>query len=74
MGECKHLETQFMKVICSNGAIQVREICKACGVNVRGAGGRCGGFNVPHREVPNLGVLPILSDNRPEADQQKHAS
>lgn len=65
MPECKHLDARFMKVICSNGAVQVREICEACGANVRGPG-----VNVPHREVSNLAALPVLSDNRPDPAQQ----
>lgn len=65
MIQCKHDRTQLMKLVCSNGAIQVREICLACGGNARGAG-----INVPHSEVANIGELPSLDRLRSE-DQQR---
>lgn len=50
---CHHLRKQFFKYLCSNGAVQVRELCLDCGGNVRGVA-----INVPHAEVIALGHAP----------------
>ncbi len=61
----KHIRNNFMRVICSNGSTQIREICPECWANVRG-----GGNNVPHGELfkehgKALEDCAILEDHRP---------
>lgn len=66
-GPCRHPHRQMMRVVCVNGAVQVRELCLDCGVNVRGPG-----VCVPHAEVYDRNALPLLEDRRPRHDGQRH--
>ncbi len=50
---CPHDYTEFRRFTCSNGSIQVREICTACGANVRGVN------HVPHAEAVARTGLPV---------------
>lgn len=72
---CQHGSSRYVRLICSNDAIQVRELCADCGANVRGAGA-----NIPHREARgtlglDIDALPVIADNRPgqESSQGKAA-
>jgi hypothetical protein len=51
---CRHLRRAFFRRICSNGAVQVRELCLDCGTNVRGAG-----INVAHAEAVSATGAPV---------------
>lgn len=57
--KCESSSSIIGKIISTNGAIQVREVCLECGTNQRG-----NGKNIPHSDVPNLDDLPILDDYR----------
>lgn len=65
MTTCPHERVEFRKGYCSNGAVQVREVCVGCGANVRGSG-----VNLPHHlfTEADIEAMPVLFDHRPQPD------
>ncbi len=59
-GTCSHLGKRLYRVLHNGPKPHVREICPACGANVRGPG-----VNIPHNQVPvDPDSLPVWKDLR----------
>jgi hypothetical protein len=53
-GGCRHFWTDYYRITIVDGRCQIRELCVACGKNVRG-----GGINVPFAEAVRRTGRPV---------------